>query len=96
MLAQATETQQTAIRLRGLDFGCSSIRVFLRADGEVQQVAEKAGPFAEGDDATLYFTAPEAGTYDVAVKATLNSGTGETRTLFQDTNAFRSNPDFGA
>jgi hypothetical protein len=94
MLAQATETQQTAIRLIGLDFACDAIRVWLRADGEPTQVASKTGPFAEGDNATLHFTAPEAGTYDVAVKADVS--TGDTRTLFQDTNAFRSNPDFGA
>jgi hypothetical protein len=94
-IATATETQQTAIRLKDLDYATTEIRVYLRdSEDNVTKVATDTSSYAEGDDATLYFDAPAPDTYDVAVKADVSGG--DTRTLFQDANAFRSNPDFGS
>ena len=96
MLAQATENQNTAVRLKGLDYDVSEIRVFLRdSDDNVTKVATDTGSYVEGDDVTLNFVAPSADTYDVAVKADLASS-GDTRTLFQESNSFRSSSDFGS
>lgn len=94
MIATATASQQTAVRLKDLDYDVTAIRVHLRdSEGNVQQVASDTAGHAAGDDVTLHFKAPEADTYDIAVKADLSSG--DTRTLFQESNAFRSTSDFG-
>lgn len=94
-IATATETQQTAIRLKDLDYATTEIRVYLRdSEDNVTKVATDTSSRAEGDDVTLYFDAPAPDTYDVAVKADVSGD--DTRTLFQDANAFRSNPDFGS
>ena len=93
-IATATESQQTAIRLKDLDYDVQAIRVYLRGSGDnVQQVAEDTSGHAQGDDVTLNFEAPAPDTYDVAVKADVSGS--DTRTLFQEANAFRSEPDFG-
>lgn len=91
--ATATESQRTAIRLLDLDYDVDEIRVYLRDhDKNSQKVATDTTSYVAGDDVTLYFDAPAPGGYDVAVKADLPGG--DTRTLYQGSNALRVNDDW--
>jgi hypothetical protein len=94
-IATATETQQTAVRLLDLDYDVQEIRLYLRdSEDNVTNPATDTTSYATGDDVTIHFTAPEADTYDVAVKADVSDG--DTRTIFQEANALRTDPDFGS
>jgi len=97
MQAKAYETQQTGVTLKGLDYDVNGIRLYVQSDdGTVTQVAEDTTGYSEGADVTLNFEAPAASgsPYDLAAKADLSSG--DSRTLFQESNVLRVSVDIGS